>query len=153
MFEILWASLSLHLYVVSLKERVERDHRRRIFASLYTIIKKTKGVIYFIWGKINPTDTDTKWTQSLTIICMKILTSLQCKTCSLIIYGWEAGVRPDFLANYKLVTSIFPHLIKIQNFQLLSWFGGFHCCLKWKRSCCSYSLLPKNRRIKWCSVI
>ena len=120
MFEILWASLSLHLYVVSLKERVERDHRRRIFASLYTIIKKTKGVIYFIWGKINPTDTDTKWTQSLTIICMKILTSLQCKTCSLIIYGWEAGVRPDFLANYKLVTSIFPHLIKIQNFQLLS---------------------------------
>ena len=61
MFKILWASLSLHLYVVSLKERVERDHRRRIFASLYTIIKKTKGVIYFIWGKINPTDTDTKW--------------------------------------------------------------------------------------------
>ena len=152
MFEILWASLSLHLYVVSLKERVERDHRRRIFASLYTIIKKQK-VWYILFGAKSIPQTQTQKTQSLTIICMKILTSLQCKTCSLIIYGWEAGVRPDFLANYKLVTSIFPHLIKIQNFQLLSWFGGFRCCLKWKRSCCSYSLLPKNRRIKWCSVI
>ena len=136
----------------SKRESWKRSQKENLCLLIYNH-KKTKGVIYFIWGKINPTDTDTKWTQSLTIICMKILTSLQCKTCSLIIYGWEAGVRPDFLANYKLVTSIFPHLIKIQNFQLLSWFGGFHCCLKWKRSCCSYSLLRKNRRIKWCSVI
>ena len=34
------------------EQTVDRDHKVIIFASLYTIIKKTKWVISFYWGKI-----------------------------------------------------------------------------------------------------
>ena len=35
------------------EQTVERDHKGIIFASLYTIMKKTKWMISFYWGKIN----------------------------------------------------------------------------------------------------